>query len=60
MQSYMREGLTVQIDNLPRVNGAALIFDDTNEKMYPIRVRPRFTWHGGESPSAVKIKKTEE
>ncbi|MBI4738030.1 ATP-binding protein [Candidatus Woesearchaeota archaeon] len=60
MQSYMREGLAAQIDNLPRVNGAALIFDDTNEKMYPIRVRPRFTWHGGESPSAVKIKKVEE
>jgi hypothetical protein len=57
MQSYMREGLTVQIDNLPRVNGAALIFDDANEKMYPIRVRPRFTWHGGESPMAVKVKK---
>ncbi|NOZ81382.1 MAG: ATP-binding protein [DPANN group archaeon] len=56
MQSYMREGLDVQLDNLPRVKGAALIFDDTNEKLYPIRVRPRFTWHGGESPSAVHPK----
>ncbi len=53
MQSYMREGLQVQIDNLPRVKGSAVLFDDTNERMYPMRVRPRFTWHGGQSPIAV-------
>jgi len=52
MQSYMREGLNVMIDNLPRTTGAALIFDDTNERMYPMQVRPRFTWHGGEAPTA--------
>lgn len=54
MQSYMRKGLVEELDNLPREKGAAIIFDDTNEKMYPIRVRPRFTWHGGGAPSAVK------
>ncbi|MBN1386555.1 hypothetical protein JW968_06315 [Candidatus Woesearchaeota archaeon] len=58
MQSYMREGLTILLDNLPRVKGAAIIFDDTNEKMYAMRVRPRFTWHGGEAPMAVKKSKT--
>jgi DNA helicase HerA-like ATPase len=58
-QSYMREGLTQAVDDLPRVKGAGVIFDDSNEKLYPMRVRPRFTWHGGESPSAVKIKKEE-
>jgi DNA helicase HerA-like ATPase len=58
-QSYMREGLTQAVDNLPRVKGAGVIFDDSNEKLYPMRVRPRFTWHGGEAPSAVKIKKKE-
>ena len=56
MQSYMREGLDVQLDNLPRLKGAAIIFDDTNEKMYPMRIRPRFTWHGGEAPSALHKK----
>jgi hypothetical protein len=56
MQSYMREGLTQQLDNLPRVKGAAIIFDDNNEHMYPIRLRPRFTWHGGEDPSAIPKK----
>jgi uncharacterized protein len=54
MQSYMRKGLDDELDNLPRSKGAAVIFDDTNEKMYPIRVRPRFTWHGGESPTAMQ------
>lgn len=52
MQSYMREGLDVQLDKLPRTKGSALLFDDTNEKLYPVKIRPRFTWHGGESPSA--------
>ncbi len=56
MQSYMREGLTQQLDELPREKGAAIIFDDNNEKMYPIRLRPRFTWHGGEDPSAMPKK----
>ncbi len=57
MQSYMREGLDVQLDKLPRTKGSALIFDDTNEKLYPIKVRPRFTWHGGESPTALHEEK---
>lgn len=54
MQSYMRKGLVQELDQLPRVKGAALIFDDTNERLYPMRIRPRFTWHGGESPTAIK------
>jgi len=53
MQSYMREGLDKFLNELPRVKGAALILDDTNEKIYPIKIRPRFTWHGGESPTAM-------
>jgi len=57
MQSYMRQGLDLELDNLPRVKGSALIFDDTNEKMYPIRVRPRMSWHGGGSPVALKKQK---
>ena len=57
MQSYMREGLDKQINYLPRATGAALIFDDENEKLYPMRVRPRYTWHGGSSPSILARKK---
>ena len=57
MQSYMREGLDTQLNYLPRVKGAALIFDDINEKIYSMRVRPRYTWHGGETPSVILKKK---
>jgi hypothetical protein len=54
MQSYMREGLDVMLDRLPREQGAALVFDDTNERIFPIKVRPRLTWHGGSSPNALR------
>jgi len=54
MQSYMRKGLDFELDNLPRVKGAGIIFDDTNEKLFPVRIRPRLTWHGGESPNAIQ------
>ncbi len=57
MQSYMREGLTTMLDNLPDLKGSAIIFDDTNEKMYPMRMRPRLTWHGGGSPVAIREEK---
>lgn len=54
MQSYMRKGLDQLLDGLPRLPGAALVLDDNNEKMFPMQVRPRFTWHGGEDPVALK------
>ena len=57
MQSYMREGLDKQLNVLPETNGAALVFDDTNERLFPIQTRPRITWHGGSSPSAIPEKK---
>ena len=53
MQSYMRTGLVQELNDLPREKGAGIIFDDSNEKMYPIRIRPRVTWHGGGSPTAI-------
>ena len=56
-QSYMRTGLEQEIDSLPRVKGSAVIFDDANERIFPVQMRPRFTWHGGGSPSAIKEKK---
>jgi hypothetical protein len=53
----MREGISNAMNDLPRVKGAAVLFDDSNERLYSMRVRPRFTWHGGSSPSAVKERK---
>ncbi len=56
-QSYMRQGLEREIDNLPHVKGSAVIFDDANERIFPVQMRPRLTWHGGGSPSAMPEKK---
>lgn len=57
MQSYLRLSLDKELNIMPRVKGAAVVVDDTNERMYLIGVRPRFTWHGGEAPSAMIEKK---
>lgn len=57
MQSYMSSGLDRELDNLPHIKGSAIIFDDSNERLFPIQMRPRFTWHGGSSPTAIREKK---
>lgn len=57
MQSYMTTDLIAHLNNLPRESGAAIILDDNSERIYPMRVRPRFTWHGGEAPTAIPYKK---
>jgi len=60
MQTYLLERITKQMNQLPDLKGSAIILDDNSERLYPIRVRPRFTWHGGEAPSALKSKKEKE
>jgi uncharacterized protein len=59
MQSYMRQGMDKEINLLPRLKGAAVLFDDANERLFPVQMRPRFTWHGGGSPSAIREKKND-
>jgi len=56
MQTYLLEGIKKSMNNLPNEKGSAIVLDDNSERLYPIRVRPRFTWHGGETPTAVKEK----
>ncbi len=57
MQSYLLESIKKYMDDLPDARGSAIILDDNSERIYPMRIRPRFTWHGGESPTAVKAEK---
>ncbi len=57
MQSYILESIKKQMDDLPSLKGSAIILDDNSERIYPMRVRPRFTWHGGEAPTAIKPEK---
>lgn len=53
MQSYLLENIKRYMDDLPSLKGSAILLDDNSERIYPIRMRPRFTWHGGEAPSAI-------
>ena len=53
-QSYLYESISEQINKLPKLKGSAIILDDNSERIYPVRIRPRFTWHGGEAPTAIK------
>ena len=57
MQSYLLDNIKRYMDDLPSLKGSAIILDDNSERIYPMRIRPRFTWHGGEAPTAVKIEK---
>jgi len=57
MQSYLLSGIKQQMDELPNLKGSAIVLDDNSERIYPMRMRPRFTWHGGEAPTAVPIEK---
>ncbi len=53
-QSYMHSSISDKLNGLPHLKGSAIILDDNSERIYPMRVRPRFTWHGGEAPTAIK------
>ena len=57
MQSYLLEGIKKYMNDLPDLKGSAIILDDNSERIYPMRVRPRFTWHGGEAPSSVNVER---
>lgn len=52
MQNYLMEDLAKSINSLPKWKGSAVILDDNSERIYPIQVRPRFSWHAGESAIA--------
>jgi len=53
MQTYLLESIQKSMNTLPDLKGSAILLDDNSERLYPIRIRPRFTWHGGEAPKAV-------
>lgn len=59
MQTYLTSDIQKYLNDLPSLSGSAIILDDNSERIYPIRVKPRISWHGGEAPTAVKMKKKE-
>ncbi len=56
MQTYLLENIQKSMNQLPDLKGSAVLLDDNSERLYSIKVRPRFTWHGGEAPKSVNIK----
>jgi len=58
LQSYMRGAIDRELSTLPRVAGACIAIDDVNERLYPMRIRPRFSWHGGGAPKIIEKKKS--
>jgi len=54
--SYESKGSKYLFNTMPRRKGVAIIMDDKNEKLYTLQVKPRFTWPGGEDPSAIVSK----
>ncbi len=50
MQSYMTSTISKYLADLPKLPGACLILDDNSERIYPVQIKPRLTWHGGETP----------
>ena len=57
MQSYHYSNIKTLMQDLPRLRGAALILDDNSERIYPVQIKPKRSWHGGSSPNALKLKK---
>ena len=57
MQSYLYEDIQTYLNELPKTPGACIILDDTSERIYPVMIKPKRSWHGGEAPSAVKVQK---
>lgn len=53
MQTYQRYDLAEYFDAMPREKGSAIILDDNSERIYEIRIRPRRSWHAGESAIAI-------
>jgi len=53
MQTYLLNTIQKEMNTLPSSKGSAILLDDNSERLYPLRIRPRFTWHGGEAPKAI-------
>jgi hypothetical protein len=53
MQIYMASDIRKYLMDLPRMPGACIILDDNSERIYPVQIKPRLTWHGGETPRSI-------
>ncbi len=55
MKNFTSQDIEVFMsENLPKRKGSALILDDKSERIYPVQMKPRFSWHGGQDPSLIR------
>ncbi len=59
MQTYMATDIKKYLAELPKLPGSCIILDDNSERIYPVQIKPRYTWHGGETPKSMPPPKTE-
>lgn len=52
--TYMTQSLDKLYAEMPRGKGFALIIDDNTEKIWNVRIRPRFSWDGGVTATAFR------
>ncbi len=52
--SYLHQNFDKYYQGMPRGKGFALILDDNSEKLWMVKIRPRFSWDGGVTASAFK------
>lgn len=50
--SYLHQDFDRYYMEMPRGKGFALILDDNTEKLWMVKIRPRFSWDGGVTASA--------
>lgn len=60
MQTYLANDIQKYLDMLPKARGVAIVLDDKLERMYPLQIRPRITWHGGAEPEIIPPEKKKE
>jgi len=52
--SYLHQDFDKYYQEMPRAKGYALLLDDETEKLWLMKVRPRYSWDGGVTASAFK------
>jgi uncharacterized protein len=50
--SYLHQNFDKYYQEMPKAKGFALILDDNTEKLWMVKIRPRFSWDGGTTASA--------
>ncbi len=60
MQTYLASDVQKYLDELPKKRGTAIVLDDKLERMYPIQIRPRMSWHGGAEPEVIPPNREED